>query len=57
MVRGINISMRYVEDEHGTVIDGFHVKTILGAAHRLFFQLREVKRHPKTWGAAGTETL
>jgi hypothetical protein len=57
MVRGINISMRYVEDEHGVPIDGFRVKTILGAAHQLFFQLWEVKRHPKTWGAAGTETL
>ena len=57
MARGINISMRYVEDEGGVVIDGFRIKTILGAAHQLFFQLREVKRHPKTWGAAGTETL
>jgi hypothetical protein len=57
MAKGINISMRFVEDSHGAVIDGFRVKTILGAAHQLFFQLREVERHPKTWGTAGTETL
>jgi hypothetical protein len=57
MAKGINISMRYVEDEHGAVISGFRVKTILGAAHQLFFQLREVGRHPKTWGSTGTETL
>ena len=57
MVKGINISMRYIEDEHGTIINGFRVKTILGVAHCLFFQLREVGRHPKTWGASGTETL
>lgn len=57
MAKGINISMQYVEDKHGVLIDGFRVKMILGAAHQLFFQLREVKRHPKTWGAAGTQTL
>jgi hypothetical protein len=57
LARGINISMQYVEDENGLVIDGFCVKMILSASHQLFFQLREVKRHPKTWGAAGTETL
>ena len=48
MAKGINISMRYVEDRHGAVIDGFRVKTILGAAHQLFFQLRKIGRHPKT---------
>jgi len=57
MAKGINISMRYVEDGHGAIIDGFRVKTILGAAHQLFFQLWEVERHSKTWGAAGTKTL
>ena len=57
MAMGINISMQYVEDKNSMVIDGFCVKIILGASHQLFFQLREVKRHPKTWGAAGTETL
>src|ERR1700728_2315928 len=54
---GINISMQYVEDKNGVVIDGFRVKMILGASQQLFFQLQGVKRHPKTWGAAGTETL
>jgi hypothetical protein len=57
MAKGINISMQYVEDQHGTVVDGFRVKAILGASHQLFFQLRALDKHPKTWGAAGTETL
>ena len=57
MAKGINISMRYVEDQHGTVVNGFHIKAILGASHQLFFQLRALNKHPKTWGAAGTETL
>jgi hypothetical protein len=57
LAMGINISMQYVEDKNGMVVDGFRVKMILGASHQLFFQLREVKRHPKTWGAAGMETL
>jgi hypothetical protein len=57
MSKGINISMRFVEDKHGVIIDGFHVKAILGGAHQMFFQLRDLKKHPKTWGAAGTEVL
>jgi hypothetical protein len=50
MAKGINISMQYVEDKHGVLIDGFRVKMILGAAHQLFFQLREVRRHPQDMG-------
>jgi hypothetical protein len=57
MSKGINISMRFVEDKHGVVIDGFHVKVILGGTHQMFFQLRDLKKHPKTWGAAGTKIL
>jgi hypothetical protein len=37
MSKGINISMCFVEDKHGVVIDGFHVKAILGGAHQMFF--------------------
>ena len=57
MAKGINISMQYVEDKDGMVVNGFRVKAILGASHQLFFQLRALDKHPKTWGAAGTETL
>jgi hypothetical protein len=57
MSEGINISMRFVEDANGAVIDGFRVKTILGGAHQMFFQRRDLKKHPKTWGTAGTEIL
>jgi len=57
MSKGINISMHFVEDKHGVVIDGFHVKAILGGAHQMFFQLHDLKKHPKTWGAAGTNIL
>jgi hypothetical protein len=49
--------MQFVEDKNGMVINGLHVKTILGASHQLFFQLWEVGRHSKTRGTAGTETL
>jgi len=57
MAKGINISMQSVEDKDGMVVDGFCVKAILGASHQLFFQLRALNKHPKTWGADGTETL
>jgi hypothetical protein len=57
MAKGINISMRFVEDSNGVVIDGFRVKMILAGALQMFFQLCELKKHPKTWGAAGTDIL
>ena len=40
LARGINISMQYVEDENGLVIDGFRVKMILSASHQLFLHVR-----------------
>lgn len=54
---GMNISMRYVENEDGDVISGFRVKTILKFAHSVFFQLRDHNKHPKTWGAAGVDVV
>lgn len=57
MADGMNISMRYVENEDGNIINGFRVKTILKFAHSVFFQLRDHNKHPKTWGAAGIDIV
>ena len=54
--QGENISMKFVEDENGDVIDGFKAISIRKFARSLWAGLSKAGRAPKSWGRADAQT-
>lgn len=48
--QGENVSLRFVEDENGNVIDGFRATAMRRFAHELWASLNGIGKAPKTWG-------
>jgi hypothetical protein len=53
--QGINAAMRYIENEHGEVVDGYRATAIRENAHKIWFLLLENNLAPRTWGVATLE--
>jgi hypothetical protein len=49
---GLNVSLRYVEDEHGVVIDGFRASDMRKFARSIWNQLHGAGKAPRSWGKA-----
>lgn len=49
---GINVSMRYIQDEHGNVIDGHRTREIRMHARALFVGFALQGKHFMSWGDA-----
>jgi hypothetical protein len=49
---GANVTLRYVEDEHGTVIDGFRGSEMRKFARSIWSQLAQAGKAPRSWGKA-----
>ena len=49
---GVNIILRYVEDIHGVVVDGFHASEMRKFARAIWNQLEGFGKAPKSWGKA-----
>ena len=49
---GTNVTLRYVEDEHGTVIDGFRGGEMRKFARSIWGQLAKAGKAPRSWGKA-----
>lgn len=49
---GINVRMRYVENEDGTVVDGFRASTIRKTAYKLFALFHSHGIAPTSWSKA-----
>jgi len=49
---GVNVTLRYVEDEHGTVIDGFRGSEMRKFARSIWSQLARAGKAPRSWGKA-----
>jgi hypothetical protein len=47
---GENVSLKFIEDETGVVIDGFRVTAIRRFARELWAGLNSIGKAPKTWG-------
>ena len=54
--QGENVSMKFVEDENGDVIDGFKAISIRKFARSLWAGLSKAGRAPKSWGRADAQT-
>lgn len=49
---GINVTLRYVEDMHGVVVDGFRASEMRKFARAIWNQLEGKGKAPKSWGKA-----
>ena len=49
---GANVTLRYVEDEQGTVIDGFRGSEMRKFAQSIWCQLARAGKAPRSWGKA-----
>ncbi|KAF8798239.1 hypothetical protein BYT27DRAFT_7042808, partial [Phlegmacium glaucopus] len=49
---GLNVSLCYVEDVHGVVVDGFHASEMRKFAQSIWNQLQGAGKAPKSWGKA-----
>jgi hypothetical protein len=48
--QGENVTLRFIEDEDGNIIDGFRATTVRRFARELWASLNSVGKAPKTWG-------
>jgi hypothetical protein len=48
--QGENVSLKFVEDENGKVIDGFRATVMRRFARELWASLNNIGKAPKTWG-------
>ncbi len=53
--QGINVTMKYVEDDEGNPVDGYRATTMRHHAQAIFARLHELGLAPETWGAACTD--
>ena len=54
--QGINVAMRYVEDQHGNIVDGFLAAMMQSLAWAIWVELGISGAAPLTWGQADAET-
>src|ERR1700678_136551 len=47
---GENVSLKFIEDENGNVIDGFSATAMRRFARELWASLNNIGKAPKTWG-------
>jgi hypothetical protein len=52
---GLNVSLRYVEDVHGAVVDGFRASEMRKFARSIWNQLQGAGKAPRSWGKADLE--
>jgi len=52
-----NITLRYVEDEHGVMINGLHASDMRKYAQKIWAQFRDAGKDPPTWGKADSDTI
>ena len=50
--QGINVTLRYVEDDQGNIIDGYRASEMRKFARSIWGQLAATGKAPKTWGKA-----
>ncbi len=55
--QGINVTMKYIELEDGTVVDGFRAAEIRRYARSLWVQMAIDEKLPKTWSDADAHSL
>ncbi|KJA13935.1 hypothetical protein HYPSUDRAFT_209121 [Hypholoma sublateritium FD-334 SS-4] len=55
--QGINVAMKYIENEEGTVIDGYRGAEIRRYARSLWVQMALDDKLPKAWGNADATSL
>jgi hypothetical protein len=48
--QGENVTLRFIEDENGNIIDGFRATAMRRFARELWASLNSVGKAPKTWG-------
>ena len=46
----LNVTLRFVKDENGSVIYGFRASAMRRFAHKLWAGLNSIGKAPKTWG-------
>ena len=49
---GINVTLCYMEDEQGVVVDGFRTSEMHKFAQSIWNQLAGAKKAPRSWGKA-----
>jgi hypothetical protein len=49
---GVNVTLRYVEDEQGVVVDGFRASEMRKFARSIWNQLARAGKAPRSWGKA-----
>jgi hypothetical protein len=54
--QGENVSMKFVEDENGNVIDGYRASSIRKFARSLWAGLSKAGKAPKSWGKVDAQT-
>jgi hypothetical protein len=54
--QGENVSMKFVEDENGNVIDGYRASSIRKLARSLWAGLSKAGKAPKSWGKVDAQT-
>ena len=54
--QGENVSMKFVEDENGIVIDGYRASSIRKLARSLWAGLSKAGKAPKSWGKVDAQT-
>jgi hypothetical protein len=54
--QGENVSMKFVEDENGNVIDGHRASSIRKLARSLWAGLSKAGKAPKSWGKVDAQT-
>jgi len=52
---GLNVSLRYVEDVHGVIVDGFRASEMRKFARSIWNQLQGAGKAPRSWGKADLE--
>ncbi|KAF8219207.1 hypothetical protein L208DRAFT_1072003, partial [Tricholoma matsutake] len=50
VAQGENVTLRFIEDENGTIIDGFRAMVMHRFARKLWVGLNSIGKAPKTWG-------
>ncbi|KAF8220013.1 hypothetical protein L208DRAFT_1077438, partial [Tricholoma matsutake] len=50
VAQGGNVTLRFIEDENRTIIDGFRAMVMHRFAHKLWVGLNSIGKAPKTWG-------
>ena len=49
---GINVTLHYMEDEQGAIVDGFRASEMHKFAQSIWNQLAGAKKAPRSWGKA-----